>query len=44
MVKRDYMVVRLKKKTIERLKRIGKFGETYDQLINRILDELEKKK
>jgi hypothetical protein len=31
----------LKPETIARLKKYGKFGETQDTLINRILDELE---
>jgi hypothetical protein len=37
-----YTVVRLAIKTRERLKRYGQFGESYDDLINRILDEIEK--
>jgi hypothetical protein len=37
-----YTVVRLAVKTKERLKRYGQFGESYDDLINRILDEIEK--
>jgi len=34
----------LKKETIQRLKKHGKFGESWDVLINRLLDDLEKKK
>jgi hypothetical protein len=37
-----YTVVRLAIKTKDRLKRYGQFGESYDDLINRILDEIEK--
>jgi len=37
-----YTVVRLAIKTKERLKRYGQFGESYDDLINRILEEIEK--
>jgi len=37
-----YTVVRLAVKTKERLKRYGQFGESYDDLINRILEEIEK--
>jgi len=31
------------KKTKERLKKYGKMGETWDSLLNRILDECKKK-
>jgi hypothetical protein len=31
----------LKVATIERLKKFGKFGESQDSLINRLLDEIE---
>ena len=37
-----YTVVRLAIKTKERLKKYGQFGESYDDLINRILEEIEK--
>jgi hypothetical protein len=37
-----YTVVRLAVKTRERLKNYGQFGESYDDLINRILNEIEK--
>lgn len=33
----------LKPETIKRLKAFGHYGETQDQLINRLLDECEKK-
>lgn len=33
----------LKPETIKRLKAFGQYGETQDQLINRLLDEVEKK-
>lgn len=31
--------ISLNVKTVERLKKIGKFGESYDKLINRLIDE-----
>jgi hypothetical protein len=37
-----YTVIRLAVKTKERLRKYGKFGESYDDLINRILEEIEK--
>jgi len=36
-------VIRLRRKTRERLKGIGRKGETHDQAINRVLDEVEKR-
>lgn len=33
--------IRVKKSTVERLKRIGRKGETYDEIINRLLDKVE---
>jgi len=36
-------VMRIKLQTLERLSRYGKFGETLDDVINRILDMLEKR-
>lgn len=33
----------LKPETIERLKAFGQYGETQDQLINRLIDEIEHK-
>lgn len=35
--------IRLSERTKERLKKFGKMGENYEQLINRLLNELEKK-
>lgn len=29
------------RQTVDRLREIGRFGETYDSLINRLLDERE---
>jgi len=37
-----YTNIRLSKKTVQRLKNIGKKGETYDDIINRLIDEHEK--
>jgi len=37
-------LVRVKKRTWERLKKHGMMQESFDQLINRILDELERGK
>jgi len=34
--------IRLSEKTKERLKKFGKMGEDYDQLLNRLLDRIEK--
>jgi len=34
--------LRLSEKTKERLKKFGKMGEDYDQLLNRLLDRIEK--
>jgi len=34
--------IRISEKTKERLKKFGKMGENYEQLINRLLNELEK--
>jgi len=33
-------IIRVRKSTRERLKRVGKKGETYDDVVNRILDLL----
>ena len=35
-------MIRIRKETVERLKEIGKKRETYDDIINRLLDELKK--
>ena len=37
-----YTMVRLKKDTVEKLKEIGKKGETYDSIIKRLLEYYEK--
>jgi len=34
--------IRLKKETVEKLKEIGKKGETYDQIVNRLIEPLLK--
>lgn len=39
-----YHMIRLKEETVKRLKKFGKFGESYDDLINKILDRLEELK
>ena len=39
MPKKDVAVIQLRTGTRERLKQIGKKGESYDAIINRILDE-----
>lgn len=36
-------MIRISKKTTERLKERGKKGDTYDQIINRLLDEVERR-
>lgn len=33
--------IRIKRTTRDRLKKIGKFGEDYDDVINRVLDDYE---
>ena len=39
MPKKDVAVIQLRTSTRERLKEIGKKGESYDTIINRILDK-----
>lgn len=39
-----FITVTLKRTTKERLKSFGKMGESYDALINRILDQIEQAK
>ena len=39
MPKKDITVIQLRTATRERLKEIGKKGESYDAIINRILDD-----
>ena len=38
-----YITITLKRTTKERLKGYGRMGESYDALINRILDQVEGK-
>ena len=38
MPKKDVAVIQLRTSTRERLKEIGKKGESYDAIINRLLD------
>ncbi len=40
----DVTTVPLKKSTRDRLKQWGRKGETYDQLLNRMLDDVEAKR
>jgi hypothetical protein len=44
MTDQDLTTIQLKKKTRDRLKKKGDKGESYDDLINRILDEIEKQR
>jgi hypothetical protein len=41
MRKTDTMI-RISKRTTGRLKELGKKGDTYDQIINRLIDEAKK--
>lgn len=41
MSSRKYKTIKLKKETYERLRSHGNMGESFDDLINRILDEWE---
>ena len=41
MPKKDIAVIQLRTATRERLKEIGKKGESYDAIINRLLDEYD---
>ena len=34
--------MKTKRETLQRLKNVGKFGESYDKVVNRLLDEVEK--
>jgi len=36
---RDGKVVKLRPETVERLKNLGKKGETYDDIINKLIDK-----
>ena len=40
----EYTTLSIRKETKKRLKRYGSFGESWDQLINRILDEIDKRR
>ena len=39
-----YTTITVKKSTKERLRKFGGYGDTWDKIINRILDELEELK
>jgi uncharacterized protein (UPF0371 family) len=41
-MKKDETMIRIKRKTIERLRELGKYGDSYDRIINRLIDEREK--
>ena len=41
-IDKEIKTIRLFEKTKERLKKFGKMGEDYEELINRLLNELEK--
>jgi len=34
----DWTYIRIKKETAQRLKELGKKGETYDEIINRLIE------
>jgi len=36
----EYTTISIRKETKKRLRKYGSFGETWDQLINKILDEI----
>jgi hypothetical protein len=38
----EYTYIRLKKETVEKLKKIGSKNETYDDIINRLIKEVKK--
>jgi len=40
---REQTLIPIKKSTRERLKKVGRKGETYDQIINKLIDIFEKK-
>ena len=40
----DRTSILIHRPTVDRLRKVGRFGETYDDLINRLLDEREAKK
>jgi hypothetical protein len=39
----EYSYIRLRRKTVEKLKKLGFKGETYDDIINRLIEEVEKR-
>jgi predicted DNA-binding protein len=39
----EYTNIRLRKETVEKLKKLGFKGETYDDIINRLIEEALKK-
>jgi len=38
----EYTTLSIRKETKERLRKYGSFGESWDQLINKILDEIDR--
>ncbi len=40
----EYSSISVKPKTVERIEALGKKSETWDELLNRLVDELEEKK
>ena len=40
----DYTFVRLKRTTVARIRKLGSFGDSYDSVINRLLDRVANKK
>ena len=41
MSKSNYKTIKVKEPTYERLRSYGKMGESFDDLINRLIDKLE---
>jgi len=39
----EITTIQLKKETVERLKKHGEFGQSYDDLLNTLLDKIKKK-
>ena len=39
---KDMTMVRMSKRTTQRLKELGKKGDSYDAIINRLINEVEK--
>lgn len=39
----EICVIRLKRKTRERLREFGKKGDTYDDIVTKLMDEAEKR-